>query len=113
MATTRRFVLSEAKPSFSEFYVEIDLTDWLNGEQIAGVVFTAQDRSDGSDVTSDVLNTDNCTYTTVKVYPFIKGGETTKIYVVTMQVTSNGVPASKDEFYLEFTVNDNIEKVGL
>ena len=114
MATlsTRRFVLSKSKPVFAEWYVSIDLTNWLNGEQISTVVFSAVRKDTGADATAAVLTAANCTYTSSVVKPFIKGGTDGVTYVAKMQVTSNASPASKDEFYLQFTIDDNIQDVS-
>jgi len=111
MATKRLFVLSRPKPSYSEWLVQIDLTNWLGGEEISSVAFSAKIKRNGVNVTSTVLNSSNNTYTTVLLKPFIRGGNHGETYVVTMKVVTNATPASKEEFYLEFTVNDNIPDI--
>lgn len=102
--TTPIFTLPDFKPSYDEYFISIDLTDWLGDEQVSSVTFTATKKSDDSDATSDVLDTGVCTNTTVLVKPWIKGGEDGESYQVKMQVSADG--GSKGEFYLEFSVKD-------
>ena len=112
MAVTRHFNLSKPKPSTSEWLVEIDLTSWLGTEEIDSVVYTAINKSDGSDATAVVLDQANCTNTTTKIYPFVQGGVDKATYVVTCVVTTDGVPPSIESFYLEFDINDDIPGVA-
>lgn len=114
MATisTRRFQLSKSKPVFAEWYVSIDLTNWLDGESIDSVSFSAARKDTGADATSDVISAGDCTYTSTVLKPFIKAGTDGVTYVVTMQVASDASPSSKDEFYLEFTIDDNIPNIS-
>uniref|UniRef100_A0A6H1ZIH8 REJ domain-containing protein n=1 Tax=viral metagenome TaxID=1070528 RepID=A0A6H1ZIH8_9ZZZZ len=108
----RLFTLSRPKPIASEWFVLIDLSDWLGTEEISSVTFSAKRKANGTNATSEVINSTNSTNTTTVIKPFIKGGKSGETYVVTMKVTTNGSPASVEEFYLEFRVSDNIPNIG-
>lgn len=104
----RVVILPDAKPNYSKFFVEIDLTKWLGSEDISAVTFTAKTFGTKQVVTTTVIDTTKCTNSTKVLKPFIQAGTDDETYLVTMQVTTNGSPASLEEFYLKFTINDNI-----
>jgi len=106
----RLFTLASPKPSYAEGLVNIGLTKWLGSEEIASVAFTAQNFLTKQNETTNVIDTTKCTYTTTIVKPFIQGGVHGETYLVTMKVTTNGSPTTKEAFYLKFMVNDNIPK---
>jgi len=107
----RLFVLSDSKPIYSKFFVSIDLTKWIGSESINSVSFTAKDFVTKQVATSSVIDTTKCTYTTKILKPFIQAGDDGETYLVTMRVITNGITASYEEFYLKFTVNDNIPNI--
>jgi len=106
----RLFTLVNPKPSYAEGFVDIGLTKWLGSEEISSVTFTAQNFETKQIETSNVIDTAKCTYTATIIKPFIQGGTHGETYLVTMKVTTNGNPATKEAFYLKFTINDNIPK---
>lgn len=107
-AMDRLSVLPDDKPIYAKFFVEIDLTKWLGTEDISSVIFTAKTFGTKQVVTTTVIDTTKCTNSTKVLKPFIQAGTDDETYLVTMQVTTNGSPASLEEFYLKFTINDNI-----
>lgn len=109
----RVFILPENKSIYSEFFIAIDITKWLGTEDIASVTFTAKNFETKQVATTTVIDTTKCTNTTKVLKPFIQAGTDGETYLVTMQVITNGNPvASKEEFYLKFTVGDNKFTVG-
>jgi len=112
MAINRVFTITSKKPPSAEYLVEIDLTKWCDSEDILAVSYTAKNRRTKETVTSKVLDTSKCTNTSKVVKPFIRGGVDGETYVVTMKVETNSNPQSKDEFYLIFTVEDNLANIG-
>jgi len=107
----RLFELISPKPSYSEGFINIGLTTWLETEEISTVTFTAQNFKTKQNETANVIDTTRCTNTTTILKPFIKGGVHGETYIVTMKVTTNASPATKEEFYLKFTIDDNISKL--
>ena len=106
------FIIDDPKPPDSEFFVEIDISEWLDTEEISSVVFTAKDMATGENVMSTVLDATNNTNTAVIIKPYIRAGLSKASYCVTMKVTADGLPSSKGEFYLIFSVNDNLPGIG-
>ena len=107
----RLFTLASPKPSYSAGFVHIGLTKWLGTESIDSVTFTAMNFETKQNVTSTVIDTAKCAYTATILRPFIQAGTDGETYIVTMKVGTNGSPATKEVFYLKFTVNDNIPKL--
>ena len=108
----RLFTIADPKPIYAEWLVSIDLTKWLGTENISSVTYTAKDIKTRKTVTSTVLDTTKCANTTTVVKPFIQAGSDGATYVITMQVYTNSNPVSRDEFFLVFSVNDNIPGIG-
>lgn len=107
----RLYTLSDSKPIYAKFFVEIDLTKWLGTEDISSVIFTAKNFETKQVATTTVIDTSKCTNSTKVLKPFIQAGTDGETYLVTMQVTTNGNPASLEEFYLKFKINDNISGI--
>ena len=107
----RLFTIEKPKPSSAQWFVDILITKWLNGANISSVDFSAKNFNTGESA-SNVIDSTKCTYTDKTIRPFIQEGTNKETYVVTMKVTTNETPASKDEFYLKFSVNDNIPGIG-
>ena len=107
----RLFTLTDPKPSYAEGFVNIGLTTWLGSEEISSVAFTAINFNSKQNETASVIDISQCTYTETIIQPFIKGGVHGETYLVTMKVVTDATPATKEEFYLKFTVNDNIPKL--
>jgi len=112
MSMKRLFTITDPKPIYAEWLVSIDLTKWLGTEEISSVSFTAKDIKTKKVVTSTVLDTAKCTNTATVVKPYIRAGSDGATYVVTMQVSTNSNPAAYDEFYLRFSIDNNIPKTG-
>jgi len=106
------FSIGDAKPPESEFFVEIDISEWLFGESILRVVYSAKNTETGEIVTSTVLDTSNSTNTATIIKPWIQAGLSVAKYCVIMKVTSNGTPASVETWYLIFETDDNLPKIG-
>jgi len=100
----RLVVIPDPKPIYSEWFVEVDLSNWLAGENIQTVVFSAKKLSDGTDATTEVLDVSKNTNTTSVIKPFIRGGTSGEWYIVTLQVETDA--GSKDEFYIKFQVRN-------
>lgn len=99
----RNFNIPDAKPPFAEWPVPIDISEFLAGDTISNVDWSAAiDDDDKTDATSDVLDTDACDYDDTSIIPFIKGGDSGTDYVVTCQVTTAG--GNKDEWHIRFSV---------
>lgn len=108
----RVYTITEPKPIDSEFFVEIDISEWLDTEAISTVDFSAKKMETGETVTTTVLDTSNCTNTATVIKPWIQDGLDEARYCVIMKVTSNGTPASVETWYLIFEINDNLPKIG-
>lgn len=108
----RILTIEDPKPPGSEFLVEIDITKWLDGENISDVSFSAKDMDTGKTVTSTVLNSNKNTFTNKIIKPFIQAGSSGARYCVTMQVTTSGTPAAVESWYLIFSIDDNIPEIG-
>lgn len=99
----RYFFIINGKPDFAEFFCIIDIEEWMEGDTIASVNFSAIDRDTGLDATSTVLDLVKSTYTSDRyLKPFIKGGDEGAKYRVQIQVTTNS--DAKEEFYIDFTI---------
>ena len=106
------FRTTDAKPVKSEFFVHIDISDWLGTESIASVSYTAKDMATGEVKTSTVLNAANCTNTDKVLKPFIRSGSSKASYCVVMRIEANSHPVSRGEFYLIFSIDDNLPRIG-
>jgi len=88
-----------AKPPYDEYFVTVDISTWLDTDEIQGVVFSAKD-SAGADATATVLDPAKNTNTTTIIKPYLKGGVSGTTYTVILKVsTSDG---DNVEFYLVF-----------
>lgn len=92
----------DQKWPFDEFPVEVDMTDWLFGETIAAVAYSARRLDTGEDATAVVLDALKHSNTTTHIYPWIKGGTSGITYQVFLQVTSS--VGAKTQVALQFTV---------
>lgn len=108
----RVYTITDPKPPDSEFFVEIDISEWLGTEEISSVVYTAKNMETGETVTSTVLDAANNTNTATIIKPWLQAGLSSAKYCITMKATSNGSPASVDEFYLIFSIDDNLAGIG-
>lgn len=84
----RTFVIKQPKPPWDAFFVEVDVSSWLDTDTISSVTFSATD-SDGNDATNDVLDPAKNTNTTTTIKPYITGGDSGKTYSVVMKATSD------------------------
>lgn len=101
----RDFVLNDPKPSFAQWFVIVDISEWLGStETIQSVTYTARCVENGDDVSSTVLDATKNTYdnTNGHVKPFIQGGTPGYSYLVEMQVTTD--QGSRDVWTLRFSV---------
>lgn len=108
----RVYTITDPKPPGAKFFVEIDLTEWLDTEDISSVAYAAKNMETGETVTSTVLDAAKNTNTAKILKPFIQAGSDNASYCVTMTVTTDETPASIDEFYVIFSVEDNLPKIG-
>jgi len=104
----RVFIIETPKPSEAQGYVPIDITKWLDGNNIASVAFTAKIKDTSEDVSATVLNDSNSTFTSKVLQPYIQAGTDGETYVADIVVTDNGAPANIETFYLEWSIDDNI-----
>jgi hypothetical protein len=98
----RLFNLTEEKPAFSQWFVTVDITDFLGDETIQGVVFTAIREGTGENVSDVVLDQLKCTYTGGYLRPFIRGGQPGATYLVEMRVTT--IEGTQEVFWIRFDV---------
>jgi len=100
----RLFNLPEEKPAFSEWFVTVDISEWLGAEDIQTVVFSAICEDDGTDASSTILDGAKNTYTGSYLKPFVKAGQPGYTYRVEMRVTTT--QGSKEVWYVRFDVAD-------
>jgi len=101
----RVFKIADYKPSYAQWFVKLDLSAWLEDETIDEVTLTAKKTSDGSDVSTTVLDTSKTVLLGAIVKPFIKAGDSGQEYRLTVQVDT--VEGSSDEFYIDWKVLDD------
>ena len=85
----RLFNLPESKPVFSQWFVSIDISEWLETETIQTVAFSALREGPGEDATSVILDPAKCTYSGSVLKPFIRGGVIGATYLIEIRVTTN------------------------
>lgn len=98
----RLFTIEESKPAFSQWNVEIDISDFLDTDAIFDVDFTAVNKYDNSDASSIVLYAPKCIYTGVYLKPYVMGGVSGESYRIRMEVTTE--TGDKEVFWLDFSV---------
>jgi len=105
MSRQRTWELDGYKAASDEFFVTLDVAQWLGTETISSVAFSAKSLTDGTTYTSTVLDSGKNTYTAAGIIkPWIRAGTVGHTYLVTMLVTTNAT--QKESFYLQFTVKD-------
>jgi len=107
----RLFNLPQEKPAFSEWFVTVDISEWLGTEDISAVTFTAICENDGTDASAIVLDPAKNTYTGSYLKPFIQAGQPGYTYRVEMRVTTT--QGSKEVFYIRFDVADYYRSINL
>lgn len=102
------FELPRNKDPYEKWFAEIDISQWLGGETIQNVDFTAK-LEDGTDATSTMLDAYKCTFgpATGLIKPYIQGGVDGERYIIIMKVTTATDP-SKDIFALIVPVQNLI-----
>ncbi len=99
----RYFDIPEAKPIYSRFFASLDVSKWLDTENIDTVNFTAKERvAAETDVSTTILDQAKCTYNSPYLKPYIRAGEEGKRYRVVIKVTT--VEASYEVFYIDFRI---------
>jgi hypothetical protein len=100
----RYFQSGGAKPSFAQWFVQLDITTWVSNETLSNVNFSCKNKETGDDVTNTVLDPVKCTYTGNILKPFIRAGENLMEYRTTIEVeTAEG---SKESFYIDHDIYD-------
>ena len=94
----REFIITEPKPSYAQWFIEVDLSVWLGSETIDSVDFKAKQISDGLDVSNVVLDATKSAFTGTVLKPFIRGGVSGRSYIAIMKVITNSVSVVTDEF---------------
>ena len=98
----RYFQIDLAKPTFAQWFAELDISQWVGQETLQTVNFSAKEKETGDDVSTVVLDQGKCTYATNVLKPFIQAGEDKTDYRITIQVeTTEG---SKESFFIDFDV---------
>lgn len=85
------------------FQVTMDISDWLDTDEISSVVYSAVD-GDGEDATATVLNVAKHTNTTTVIKPYIQGGVDDTIYTVKCLITTSD--GDDKAFYLKFSCKE-------
>lgn len=100
---TRKFVITEKKPVYDEWFASLDLSEWLGTEEISNVAFEGFDITDGAHsatAATGILDQAKCTFTTTVVKPWIQKGSHGNKYRIRLQVTTN--ENAQGEFYIDF-----------
>lgn len=104
---TRKFIITEKKPVFDEWFASLDLSTWLGTEQITDAAFKGYDiTSSTATEATGILDQDKCTFTTTTAKPWIQKGEDDCKYRVRIRVTTDA--NSQGEFYIDFKVANQV-----
>ena len=98
----RTFQIPEYKPSYAKWFVKLDVSAWLEDETIDEVTLSAKKLSDGSDVSTTVLDTTKTVVLGSEIKPFIQNGTSGEEYRLTVKVDTE--EGSSDEFYIDWKV---------
>jgi len=96
-------VLPDYKAPDDQFQITIDISDWLETDQIDSVAYSAVDEN-GDTATTTVLDSLKHTNTTTVIKPYIKGGTHEVTYTVKCVATT--VLGDKKTVYVRFTCFD-------
>jgi len=98
----RYFQIDVSKPTFAQWFAELNISQWVGAETLSVVNFKAKERESGTDVSTVVLDQVKCTYATNILKPFIQAGVEKTDYRISIECsTSEG---SKEVFYIDFDV---------
>lgn len=98
----RYFQISLSKPTYAQWFVELDISQWVGSETLDTVNFSAKEKETGSDVSTVILDDVKCTYANNILKPFIRAGTDKIDYRITIECgTQEG---SKEVFYIDFDV---------
>ena len=100
----RMFNLPEEKPAYAQWFVVVDITDFLGDETINTVEYSAVKESTGEDASSIVLDQVKCTFTGAYIKPFIRAGTPGETYLVELRMET--VEGTRDVFWVRFDVID-------
>jgi hypothetical protein len=100
----RSFNLSSSKPPFAQWYVNIDISKWLDEEVIDSVSYSAKRMDTGVDVTSDIIDSQKSGWNESILRVWIKGGTDKITYKVIASVTTEN--SAKDQWALIFKVEE-------
>ena len=98
----RYFQIEVSKPTFAQWFAELDISQWVGQETLQTVNFKAKDRETGSDVSSVVLDQGKCTYATNVLKPFLQAGVDKTDYRISIECETQ--EGSKEVFYIDFDV---------
>ncbi len=97
------FFAERLKANYDAAYIEIELSVWLEQENLQTVVYSALD-SAGGDATAEVLDLVRSTYSGTKLLPYVRGGLDLESYVVLCRVDT--LEGSQQEFRIRFRVRE-------
>jgi len=83
------FTVNEPKTTWEKYYIDLDISAWLDDETISALTFEAEDE-DGNDVKTTFLDQTKCTHSGSTVRIYVQGGTSGKGYFVTCKVQSSG-----------------------
>jgi len=99
------FSVTEPKTTWEKYYIDIDISTWLDEETISDVTFKAYDE-DGVDVSTTILDSNKCTYSGSIVRIYVQNGTDGEGYYVICKVQSSG--NNYKEYMVFFKVQDLI-----
>ena len=100
----RSFNLSSSKPPFAQWYVNIDISKWLDTEEIDSASFSAKRTDTGADVTSEIVDSQKSGWDESILRVWIMGGINKVPYKVIASVTTKN--SAKDQWSLSFKVEE-------
>jgi len=101
----RYFQIGKSKPSYSQFFAQLDISSWVGTETLNSVNFTAKNKETGSDESSTILDVIKCTYTVGNILkPYIRAGVHNQEYRIKIKVVT--AEESQEVFYIDFDVFD-------
>lgn len=100
----RHFEIPEQKPAFAQWFVSIDISEWLVADTVQTVDFRATREDTGADATSVILDTAKCTHSGYYVKPYIRGGQPGVTYLIEVRIITNA--GDQDSWFVRVDVLD-------
>ena len=98
------FKVKQPKGTYERWFIDVGISNWLNGETIQSANFTAKEQGTNTDVSATFLDQGKCTNTATVLKPYVRAGTSGKVYLVFIRVVT--VETSYGEFIIEVSVRD-------